>query len=58
MDCKMLMKIFKYIFNKPLYKKYYKPLEPPTFREQKLIDDLKKTFKKLSNEDAAGYSHP
>lgn len=58
MDCKMLKKIFKYIFNKPLYEKYYKPLDPATFREQKLIDDLKKTFKKLSNEDATGYSDP
>jgi len=54
MDCKM----FKKIFNKQLYKKYHKPLYPPSFREQKLIDDLKNTFKKLSNEDASGYSHP
>lgn len=54
----MFNKIFKYILNKPLYKKYYQPLDPPSLREQKLIDDLKNTFKKLSNEDAAGYSYP
>jgi hypothetical protein len=58
MDCKMLKKIFKHIFKKPLYKKYYKPPNQPSLREQKLIDDLKNTFKKLSNEDATGYSHP
>jgi len=51
-------KMFKKIFNKPLYKKYYKPFDPPSLREQKLIDDLKNTFKKLSNEDATGHSHP
>lgn len=54
----MIKKIVNYIFNKPRYKKYYKPLDPPTLREQKLIDDLKETFEKLSNEDATGYSHP
>ena len=54
----MFNKIFKYILNKPLYKKYYQPLDPPSLSEQKLIDDLKNTFKKLSNEDAAGYSYP
>ena len=54
----MIKKIVNYIFNKPRYKKYYKPLGPPTLREQKLIDDLKKTFEKLSIEDVTGYSHP
>ncbi len=53
----MHKKIFKYVFNKPLYKKYYKPLEPPTFREQKLIEDLKKSFKELSYENVKNYSH-
>ena len=58
MDCKMLNRIVNYIFNKPRYKKYYKPLDPPTLREQKLIDELKNTFEKLSDEDGTGYSHP
>ena len=58
MDCRTIKKIVNYIFNKPRYKKYYKPFGPPTLREQKLIDDLKNTFKKLSNENATGYSHP
>ena len=58
MDCRMIKKIVNYIFNKPRYRKYYKPLGPPTLREQKLIDDLKKTFEKLSIEDATGYSQP
>lgn len=50
--------MFNKIFNKPLYKQYYKPFDPPSLREQILIDDLKNSFKKLSNEDATGYSHP
>ncbi|MFC1567282.1 hypothetical protein ACFL3R_00410 [Thermodesulfobacteriota bacterium] len=50
---KMLKKIFRYALNKPLYMKYYKPLDPPTLREQQLIADLIKTFQELSYEDTA-----
>ena len=54
----MLKKIFKYVFNKPLYIKYYKPLKRPTYEEQKLIEDLKTAFKELPYENVKDYSHP
>jgi hypothetical protein len=58
MDYKILKKIFKYIFNKPLYIKYYKPLKRPTYEEQELIENLKKAFKDLPHENVKEYSHP
>jgi len=54
----MLKKIFHYIFNKPLFVKYGKPLEPPTFKEKELIEDLRKTFNELSYININHYSHP
>ena len=50
---KMVKKVLAYIFNKPLYYKYYKSLEPPTLVEQKLIEDLKKTFADLPHQETA-----
>lgn len=47
---KMLKKIFRYIFNKPLYKKYYRLLEPPTAKEKENIKKLIKSFEELPYE--------
>lgn len=52
----MLNKIFTYILNKQMYMKYYKTFEYPTLREQKLTEDLKKSFQKLAYEDLADFS--